>query len=167
MFLESERLVIRGAKVSDAPFYFKMFNDPDWIEYVHDKGLRSVAETEVYLEDILKKNEKLNGLGFFTVIVKETEEPIGMSSALQRETMEYIDVGYGFLPKGRGKGYAKEATELIMEYVRNTFQQEKVCAFTMPKNQSSRKLLERLGFEYVGVKEVFKGEEDCVYEFTF
>lgn len=167
MFLESERLVIRDAKVEDAPFYFEMFNDPDWIKYINDKELRSIAATEVYLEDILKKNEKLNGLGFFTVIVKETQESIGISSALQRESMEYIDVGYGLLPKGRGKGYAKEATKLIMEYIRNTFKQEKVCAFTLPKNKNSRKLLERLGFEYVGIKEVFKGEEDCVYEFKF
>lgn len=167
MLLESERLLIRDASVADAPFYFEMFNDPDWIKYINDKGLKTVAETRAYLEDILEKNKKLNGLGFFTIVLKETQESIGIASALQRDSMKYVDVGYGLLPKGRGKGYAKEATELMMEYIHKKFQQEKVCAFTLPENQKSRKLLERLGFEYVGLKEVFEGEEDCVYEYTF
>lgn len=64
MFLESERLIIREAKVSDAPFYFELFNDSEWVKYVNDKGLKSIEETKVYLKDVLAENEKLNGLVF-------------------------------------------------------------------------------------------------------
>lgn len=167
MLLESERLIIRDAQVSDAPFYFELFNDPDWIDNINDKGLRTVEETEIYLKDILLKNLQLGGLGFFTVVLKETNQAIGCSSALQRDNLKFIDVGYGFLPKGRGKGYATEATRLIIEYVRTTFKQEKVYAFTLPKNKSSQKLLKNLGFNYKGVQEIFEGEEDCVFEYTF
>ena len=62
MILESERLIIKEVEVSEAPFYFELFNDPDWIKYINDKGLKSVEETEIYLKDILVKNEKLNGI---------------------------------------------------------------------------------------------------------
>ena len=65
MHLESNRLIIREAKVSDAPFYFELFNDPDWIEFIGDKNLKSVKETEIYLKDTLLKNLQTNGLGFF------------------------------------------------------------------------------------------------------
>ncbi|TVZ55853.1 RimJ/RimL family protein N-acetyltransferase [Lutibacter sp. Hel_I_33_5] len=167
MYLESERLIIRDAKVSDAAFYFQLFNDPDWIQFISDKNLKSVEETEVYLKDILLKNFQLGGLGFFTVILKKTNEPIGTSTALQREKPEYIDIGYGFLPKGRGKGYATEATKLIIEYVRTTFKQKKVFAFTMQHNKASQKLLENLNFTYVGLQNVFDDGEDAVYEFEF
>ncbi|MGB1042601.1 MAG: GNAT family N-acetyltransferase [Tenacibaculum sp.] len=167
MLLESKRLIIRDAKVSDAPFYFELFSDKDWIENISDKGLKSIEETEVYLKDILLKNLNLGGLGFFTVILKESNEPIGTSTALQRDKLKYIDIGYGFLPKGRGKGYATEATQLIMEYVKNTFKQEKVYAFTLPKNSPSQNLLKKLGFSYIGMQNIFDNEEDCVFEYTF
>ena len=167
MNLESDRLIIREAKISDAPFYFELFNDPDWIQFISDKNLKTVEETEVYLKDILFKNHQTNGLGFFTVLLKETNEPIGTSTALQRDKLDFIDIGYGFLPKGRGKGYATEATLLIMEYVRKKFKQKKVYAFTMPKNGKSQKLLKNLNFKYVGLKTVFEDSEDAVYEYTF
>ncbi|WP_442267462.1 GNAT family N-acetyltransferase [Tenacibaculum sp. ZS6-P6] len=167
MILESERLIIKEVEVSEAPFYFELFNDPDWIKYINDKGLKSVEETEIYLKDILVKNEKLNGLGFFSVLLKETNEFIGMSSALQREKLDFVDVGYAFLPKARGKGYASEATLLMMDYIKEKFQQEKVLAFTVPENEKSQQLLKRLGFKYVGLETVFEGEKDCVYEYKF
>lgn len=167
MLLESERLIIREAQVSDAPFYFELFNDPDWIENISDKGLKTVEATKTYLKDVLAKNKKLGGLGFFTVILKETNEPIGTSTALQRDKLQYIDIGYALLPQSRRKGYATEATKLIMEYVRTTFKQEKVYAFTMPKNQVSQKLLKKLGFNFVGMLTIFDDEEDCVFEFQF
>ena len=125
MRLESDRLIIKNAAVEEASFYFELFNDPDWITYINDKGLRSVEQTKTYLENTLPKNALLKGLGFFTVISKETNEPIGMTSALQRDKLDFIDVGYALLPKGRGKGYASEATLLMMEYIKHTFKQEK------------------------------------------
>lgn len=167
MFLESERLIIRDALVSDAPFYFELFNDPDWIEYINDKGLRTLAATKAYLEDILPKNKALNGLGFFTVILKETNTPIGTTTALQRDTLDFVDIGYAFLPQGRGKGYAKEATQVTLHYVKEKFKQEKVYAFTLPHNLRSQKLLKNLGFTYVGLKTIFGNEKDAVYEYIF
>lgn len=167
MKLESKRLLIRDTLVSDAPFYFELFNDPDWIRFISDKNLKSVEETAIYLKDILLKNFQTGGLGFFTVILKKTGEPIGTSTALQREKLDYIDIGYGFLPKGRGKGYATEATKLIIKYVREKFNQKKVYAFTKPENSISQKLLKNLKFKYVGLQPIFDENEDAVYEFEF
>lgn len=167
MHLESERLIIREAKINDAPFYFNLFNDPDWIQFIGDKNLKTVEETERYLTDTLFKNSQLKGLGFFTVISKETLKPIGTSTALQREKLEFVDIGYAFLPEARGKGYAREATKLIIEYVRKTFQQEKVYAFTMPHNEASQKLLKKIGFKFIGMKKVFENSEDAVFEYIF
>lgn len=167
MFLESERLIIKDVEVKEAPFYFELFNDPDWIKYINDKGLKSVEETASYLEDILEKNSKLNGLGFYSVLEKGTNSFIGMTSVLQREKLDYIDVGYALLPKARGKGYATEATKLTMNFVQEKFKQDKVLAFTLPENDKSKRLLEKLGFKYIGIQTIFEGEEDCVYEYIF
>ena len=167
MKLESERLIIRDIKISDAPFYFELFNNPEWIYFISDKNLNSIDETATYLKKMQLENSKLGGLGFFTVILKETNEAIGVSTALQREKLEFVDIGYGFLPKGRGKGYAAEATKLIIEYVRATFKQKKVFAFTKPDNVNSQKLLKKLDFKFIGLQEVFSEEKDAVFEYDF
>ncbi|ARV06574.1 hypothetical protein BTO04_07610 [Polaribacter sp. SA4-10] len=167
MKLESERLIIRDIRINDAAFYFELFNNPDWIKFISDKNLKSVDETAAYLEKMKSENSKLGGLGFFTVLLKETNEAIGVSTALQRDALEYVDIGYGFLPEARGKGYATEATKLIIEYVRNTFKQKKVYAFTKPNNENSQKLLKNLNFKYIGEKVIFDNEEDAVFEFEF
>ncbi len=166
MFLKSERLIIRAVKVSDAEFYFKLFKDPDWIKYIHDKGLNSVKETEHFLKEMIANNESKK-TGYFTVLLKENNKPIGVSTALKRESLDYIDVGYAFLPEGRGKGYASEATKLMLSHIKKTFKQEKVLAFTKPGNKPSQKLLENLGFKFVGTESVFDGNTDNIFEYNF
>ena len=165
MKLESKRLIIRELKINEAPFYFELFNDPDWIRFINDKNLKSVEETASFLRDFQLKQKK--GLGYFTVIQKDTNKPIGVSTVLKRDALDYYDIGYAFLPIGRGKGYATEATKLIIEYVRNEFKQEKVLAFTKPENESSQKLLKKLDFKYVGLQAVFEDVEDTVFEYEF
>ena len=165
MKLESERLIIRDIKINDAAFYFELFNDADWIRFINDKKLKSVEETASFLRDFQLKQKK--GLGYFTVIQKDTNKPIGVSTVLKRDALDYYDIGYAFLPIGRGKGYATEATKLIIEYVRNEFKQEKVLAFTKPENESSQKLLKKLDFKYVGLQAVFEDVEDTVFEYEF
>ncbi|WP_405608198.1 GNAT family N-acetyltransferase [Polaribacter sp. Asnod1-A03] len=166
MKLESERLIIRDFEIKDAPFYFNLFNDPDWIRFINDKNLKSIEETAIFLSKMKKEYSK-SGLGYFTVILKETNEAIGVSTALKRDNLEFIDIGYGFLPIARGKGLAKEATVQIIDYVRKTFKQEKVLAFTMPENKNSQKLLQKLNFKFIGNQVVFNDKEDAVFEYLF
>lgn len=128
------------------------------------KDFKSIKETEGYLINIIKKNSKTERLGFFTVILKETQEAIGITSTLKRESLQFIDVGYGFLPKGKGKGYALEATKLMINYAQKKFNQEKILAFTKPNNKRSQKLLKKLNFKFTGFQVIFDGEEDVVFE---
>lgn len=164
MILETERLILRKIKVEDAPFYFELFNDPDWIKFINDKGLNSVKETALYLQNEFIPNICVNGLGFFTVFKKENNTPIGASSVLKREKLDFVDIGYGFLPIGRGKGYAKEATKRIIQYAKNELQQPKIFAFTKPNNEKSQKLLYSLSFQHKGLKRVFNNENSSVFE---
>lgn len=162
MKLESKRLLIREIKISDASFYFNLFRDPDWIKFINDKKLKTVEETALFLKDFQLKQKK--GLGYFTVILKATNKPIGVSTVLKRDALDFFDIGYGCLPIGRGKGYATEATKLIIEYVSSKFKQEKILAFTKPNNKGSQKLLKKLDFKYLGLQAVFGVDEDAVFE---
>lgn len=167
MILHTKRLILKEVQTEDAAFYFALFSDPDFIKYINDKNLKSEEETKEFLQNTMIPKLCKDGLGFFTVIEKETNEAIGTSSILKRDKTDFFDVGYAFLPKGRGKGYAVEATQCIMQYAKENLKQNKVIAFTMPENKASQKVLTTLGFSYIGLQEIHKGEEDSVFEYSF
>lgn len=61
-----------------------------------------------------------------------------------------IEIGYLLRPAGRGKGYAAEATGLLVDYLFSNRPVERVEALTGSENLPSRRLLEGLGFKEEG-----------------
>jgi len=168
MILKTKRLLISEIKEGDASFYFELFNDKDWIRFISNKNLISVAETKTYIKDVLIPTYTKNGLGFFTVFLSKTNTPIGTATLIQRDNLGFIDVGYGYLPKGRKKGYATEATKRLMLYLKEDLQQKKVGALTKPDNKKSIKLLENLGFKFIKSDFIFnKKHKDNLYTYSF
>ena len=167
MILETKRLRITSLGVSEADFYFQLFTDKDWVTFISDKKLKTVEETAAYLQTMLIPNFNKNRLGFFTVSLKETGEKIGVSTLIKRDNLSYIDVGYGFLPKGRGKGYATEATQKMIQFVQKDLQQKKVLAITKPNNIKSQNVLKKLGFVFVKLDTFFNEKQDALFEYIF
>ena len=165
MIITTERLILKQASENDALFYFQLFNDEDFINNIHNKNLKSEAETLIFLRDTMIPNFCKNGLGFFTVFEKNSMVAVGTASILKREKLEHLDVGYAFLPNGRGKGYAVEATKRIMNYAKYELTKDKVFAFTNPSNEASQRVLHKIGFNFIGAQEVFKGEKDHIFEY--
>ena len=48
-FLETERLIIRQFKLSDASFIMQLLNSPGWLEYIGDRNIRTIDDAEAYL----------------------------------------------------------------------------------------------------------------------
>lgn len=167
MKLITERLTITDIKVEDAKFYLDLFNDPDWITFINDKNLRTLKDTEAYIKKVVFKKFQKNGLGFFTVFNTKTKEPIGTCSLLKRKNTKFIDIGYGFLPQGRGKGFATEATIALMDYAQHTFKIDTIYALTKPINFSSIKLVESIGFKFLEQRAIFGKEKDNLYKYEY
>ncbi|KAF2469245.1 including n-acetylases of ribosomal protein [Lindgomyces ingoldianus] len=61
------------------------------------------------------------------------------------------EIGYWFLKKGRGRGYATEATGALMKYLEEEKGQRELFGFCNPDNKASKGVLKRLGFEARGI----------------
>ena len=148
MFLKTERLNLTEFKANDAPFFYELVNDPAFIEFIGDRNVKSVSDAEKYLlEKVIPSYEK-NGFGFYLVSTNENNVPIGMSGIIDRDGLDHIDVGFAFLSKFRGKGYAFEATNAVMKYATETLKINPIVAITNTNNAKSINLLERLGLHY-------------------
>ena len=47
--LETARLILRRLTVDDAPFILELLNDPDWLKFIGDKGVRTLDAARDYL----------------------------------------------------------------------------------------------------------------------
>ena len=88
------------------------------------------------------------GFGLYLVALKDTLEPIGMCGLLKRDTLEHPDIGFAFLQKFTGRGYAFESAAEVLTYGKNVLGLTSILAITTKDNSSSIKLLGRLGFEF-------------------
>ena len=145
--LETERLVLSHLTIADASFMLELMNEPEFIEFVADRGLRTEADAAVYLaEKILPSYEKF-GFGLWRVDLKQSAAPIGICGLLKRDTLDDPDVGFSILNRFCGKGYCYEAAAAVLHYGRTTVGLKKICGITAPNNRISIHLLEKLGLK--------------------
>jgi RimJ/RimL family protein N-acetyltransferase len=82
------------------------------------------------------------------VEIKEGNIPIGMSGILRRDELDNPDIGFAFLPEYMGKGYAWEISQALLDYAKEHLNMQKLLAITLPDNQPSIRLLEKIGLTY-------------------
>ncbi len=145
--LQTERLIIRHINTNDAEFMLALLNDPAWIKNIGDRGVRTLEEAKGYILDRMVKSYEDYGYGLYVVELKKDQLPIGISGLVNRDTLEDIDIGFGFLQEYRGKGYAYEASAAVMDYAKK-LGIKRIVGITIKENKPSIKLLEKLGLRY-------------------
>jgi [ribosomal protein S5]-alanine N-acetyltransferase len=94
---------------------------------------------------------------------KDTREPIGICGLLKRDALPEPDVGFAFLPRFRGQGYARESAEAVLEHARAALGLTRVLAITTPGNTASIQLLGRMGFTFEGTARLSAEDEVRVF----
>jgi RimJ/RimL family protein N-acetyltransferase len=74
--------------------------------------------------------------------------PIGIITFLHRDNQQFPDIGFAMLPKFYNKGYAFEAASKYLEEIANEKKVNKIIAITLPENNKSIRLIEKLGLKY-------------------
>ncbi len=146
--LETERLRLRELAAADAPFILALLNDPDWIRFIGDRGVRTAEQARGYIESGPMAMYARLGFGLWHVGLREGGEPLGICGLIKRDSLEDVDLGFAFLPQHRGRGYAFEAAVASRDYGVRELGLERIVAITSPENAASARLLERLGFAY-------------------
>ncbi|WP_298775621.1 GNAT family N-acetyltransferase [uncultured Shewanella sp.] len=146
--LETDRLRLREFTVEDAPFMYALMTSPLYLKNIGDRNIRSIEDAEAFLVSKIVKSYQDNGYGLYAVVLKQSNEVIGMSGFVRREGLPHTDIGFGFLPQFMGKGYAYEASKAVMDYAQNVLALDPILAITNKDNIRSITLLNKLGLEY-------------------
>ena len=146
--LETDRLILRWLSTNDAEFILELLNDPAWLQFIGDKGVRTLEDARDYiLTGPVEMHARL-GFGLYLTELKEGGVPIGICGLIKRDSLDDVDIGFAFLPKFRAKGYAYESASAVMAYGKNVLGLNRIVAITSPDNHASAQLLEKLGFQF-------------------
>lgn len=146
--LQTERLTLRHLHQDDAPFIVELLNDPSWLKYIGDRGVRTLDDARGYIRSGPLDMYARCGHGLYAVVDKASGAPMGMCGLIKRETLEDVDIGFAFLPRYCGHGYAYEAAVATMRQARDDLGLQRVVAITARDNAASIRLLEKLGFRF-------------------
>jgi len=149
--LETDRLVLRRLSAEDAEFILELLNQPSFLRYIGDKGVRTTEDAVRYIQTGPVASYERFGFGLYLVEMKETKVPIGMCGLLKRDTLPDADVGFAFLPDYWSQGYAFEAASSVMTYGREVLGLRRIVAITSLDNDPSIRLLKKIGMKFEGL----------------
>lgn len=158
-FLETERLTIRQLSTNDADFILKLLNSEPWIQFIGDRGVRTAEQARAYIVSGPIDMYNRLGFGLYAVELKESLTTIGICGLIKRDTLSDVDIGYAFLQSFWGQGYAYEAANAIVLYAEEQLKLNRLVAITSIDNDSSARLLEKLGFQFERMIQ-FDGNEE-------
>jgi RimJ/RimL family protein N-acetyltransferase len=156
--VQTQRLVLRELCVDDAPFILDLVNDPDWLRYIGDKGVRNLDDARGYLEKGPLDMYRRVGFGLWRVELEADATPIGLCGLIRRDTLPDVDLGFAYLPQFRGLGYGREAARATLDYGRDVVGLKRIVAITSPDNDASGRLLEAAGMRFESMYPI-PGEE--------
>jgi len=149
IILETERLRLRPFDLGDTQFIIELLNSPGWIQFIGERNVKTEEQAANYLQNGPMKSYAQNGFGLSMVERKEDDLPVGMCGILKRDTLDDPDIGFAFLPAYSGKGYAFEIAQATLDHARTKLGFHRISAITIPENERSVRLLEKIGMKFI------------------
>jgi RimJ/RimL family protein N-acetyltransferase len=146
--LETPRLVLREFDLDDAEFVVQLLNEPSFLRFIGDKGVRTLADARDYLLKGPIESYRRFGVGLYLVSLREDGTPIGMCGLVKREGLADVDVGFALRSRYWSRGYAVEAAAAVLDYAKRTLNLGRIVAIVNPGNHASISVLERIGLKF-------------------
>jgi len=146
--LETDRLILRWMSIDDAAFILGLLNEPSWLQFIGDRGVRTIDDARDYiLKGPVAMYSRL-GFGLYAVELKEGCIPIGICGLVKRDFLDDVDIGFAFLPKYWRQGYAYESASAVMTYGTGVLGLKRIVAIAASDNYGSVRILEKLGLRF-------------------
>ncbi len=141
-------------------------NEPAYLEYIGDKGIKTVADAERFLANVAMKSYDDNGFGHYIVELKTNGAPMGTCGYVKRDELDDPDIGFAFLSEFREQGYAVESAKAMLAFGIETLGLTNISAITTQNNERSSHLLTKLGFKFERLVSMSNGDQLRLFTFS-
>ncbi len=149
VIIETDRLLHRTFTENDAPLLYELNLDPEVTRYTCDP-MTDLAQAKKVLDEVILPQYALYNHGRWAVHLKSNFEFIGWSGLKCRPERNEIDLGYRFMKKFWGQGYATESAFACIQYGFSKLNLQQIIGRALPGNLASIRVLEKCGMQYLG-----------------
>ncbi|MBS4199968.1 GNAT family N-acetyltransferase [Bacillus sp. FJAT-49732] len=146
---ETNRLILKVFDAEDMDAAKRFWGDREVMAYC---GGPTPYENLGIVLDSYIRCYKATGLSVYAVVEKETGKIIGAAGFNIRGSLENVELLYHFSKESWGKGFATEAAAACVKIAKENGNVKSIFASADPKHAQSLKILEKVGFEYQGMK---------------
>ncbi len=145
--LQSDRLVYREFKLSDARDLFFIRSNNEVMNYMDTAKHQTVRDSENMIGFIHESFKEKKGINW-VIVDRETNEFVGYFGfwRLMPESCR-AEIGYALKPEYWGKGLMTESFKTLVDFAFNDLKVHSIEANVNPQNVSSMKVLEKAGFK--------------------
>lgn len=159
--ITTERLTLRILEVEDIDAAMNFWGNNEVMKYCGgSSGDRSKVLNAIRN---YRKSQDEKGFSAFAVVLKENNEVIGACGYNYTENNNVLELIYHFAKEYWGNGYATEASRACIKYAKDNLNINKIIASVDPSHDTSRKVLEKLGFKYKGMKWFEETKQNDLY----
>jgi len=153
IILETPRLILREMNAADAADLWILESDPEVHRYLGNEPVQNKEGIKKIIESA-QRQYKENGIGRWAAIEKGSGNFIGWTGLkfVINETnnhLNFYDLGYRFIRKYWGKGYASETAIASLEYGFNSLQLKEIYAMADIGNVASNRILTKSGLKFI------------------
>jgi ribosomal-protein-alanine N-acetyltransferase len=148
--IRTERLVLRELDLDDAAFILELLNEPAFLRFIGDKGVRTLEGARDYMRKGPIDSYGRHGFGLYAACLLDGT-PIGICGLVKRDGLTDADVGFAFLSRHCAKGYAAESASAVLVHARRVLRMPRIVAIAAPENRGSIAVLEKIGLQFEGM----------------
>ena len=144
-YLDTPRLLLRPFRLDDADAYFPLVSDAAINRYTGQALVADVDGARALLREHPLRDYAVHGLGRHAFIEKSSGELIGFCGLKRLPELGEVDIGYRFLPRCWGRGYATESAREALRWGRDVLGLTRIVGLVVRENAASARVLSRLG----------------------
>ncbi|MCC1485449.1 GNAT family N-acetyltransferase [Winogradskyella immobilis] len=152
--IETKRLILRHLTHSDVNGMFELDSNPIVHKYLGNNPITTLKEAEKNIRSNIRQHKE-RGIARWATIEKSSGEFVGWSGLRLNSDLTYnnrtnfYDIGYRFIPRYWGKGYATESSIVALDYFFNTMKKDILFGIAETTNIASNKILRRIGLKFI------------------
>ena len=148
--IETERLLITTWTDRDLEDACALWGDPKVMQFIDVRGGLNRDQVWEKLHQEIERQQKF-GVQYWKLLLKETKKTTGCCGLRPYNLKNRIyEIGFHIMSAYWGKGYASEAANAVIRYAFDKMRAPKLFAGHNPRNSTSKAMMEKLGFKFVG-----------------
>lgn len=164
----SARLRYRPLGPADAAGLFALDSNPNVLRYLGTPPLTGIAQAHAALARTAG-DYRTGALARWAVELRATGEFLGwaglkLNRAPVNGRAEFVDVGYRLLEPHWGQGYGTEAGRAWLAHGFGALQLPLIAGYAAAAHGASRRILEKVGLEFVNLFDAADGTPHAWYE---